>query len=219
MKNERGQRTREKLLEAAMESFARTRYEEVPLGDVTQAAGVAAGAANYHFGSKRGLYEAVLEANFRAMWSQVKGLRGSVSERLSRGVDILLDYAESQPEIFLALTSAIPDTEIRATRTRVRQEMFRAFVLELTDGVRSPQVEAGISAAVGGAEAVIADWLTDRVLSRYEVRALVFAGIRAYLVTAIELEPRSVIPADVVSEVLRVADLADAAELAESGSR
>ena len=202
MKNERGQRTREKLLVAATEIFARTRYEDVSLGDITLAAGVAAGAANYHFGSKRGLYTSVLEANFREMWAQVKGLRGTMTERLSSGVDIILDYAESQPQSFLALTSTTPDAEVRATRLRVHQEMFDAFVLELTGGVRSAQVEGGITAAVGGAEAVMVDWLTDRALTRAEVRTLIFAGIRAYLVTALELEPRAVISADVARQVL-----------------
>ena len=191
MKNGRGTRTRAALLEAAAEAFAQDPYESVSILDVAKRAGVAAGATNYHFGSKRGLYLAVLEADFRAMWSRVQGLRGPSDRRLSEGVDAILDYAQEHPRSFLALTVSVSDPEVRALRDRVREEMFQAFMLELAGGTRSPALEASVAAGVAGAEGLIAHWLVYQRITRADVRVLLLAGVRAYLLAALHLEPRA----------------------------
>lgn len=55
--------SRRKLLDAALEHFARRPYDEVAASDITGSAGVANGLLFHHFDSKRGIYlEALAEA-------------------------------------------------------------------------------------------------------------------------------------------------------------
>lgn len=52
--------TRASLLARATESFAAHGYADAPLDDLVRAAGLTKGALYHHFGSKQGLFEAVL---------------------------------------------------------------------------------------------------------------------------------------------------------------
>jgi AcrR family transcriptional regulator len=52
--------SRRKLLEAALEQFARRPFDKVAASDITEAAGVANGLLFHHFDTKRGIYEAAL---------------------------------------------------------------------------------------------------------------------------------------------------------------
>lgn len=55
----RGRSTQEKILDAAERLFARRGFHGVSIRDITSAAGVDVALANYHFGNKRGLFDAV----------------------------------------------------------------------------------------------------------------------------------------------------------------
>ncbi|NOZ95754.1 MAG: TetR/AcrR family transcriptional regulator [Acidobacteria bacterium] len=55
-----GPSTRQRLLEAAPELFARSGYRGASVRDICDAARANPGAVSYHFGSKRQLYRAVL---------------------------------------------------------------------------------------------------------------------------------------------------------------
>lgn len=54
------ERCRQRLIEAAGEVFAEQGFRLATVRDICARAGVSPGAINYHFGSKEGLYEAVL---------------------------------------------------------------------------------------------------------------------------------------------------------------
>lgn len=56
--------TRDRLLAAAAELFAEHGFRGTAVRDIAERAGANVAAANYHFGSKRGLYLAVLRAEF-----------------------------------------------------------------------------------------------------------------------------------------------------------
>lgn len=56
-----GLTTKERLLEAAEELFARDGFERVSVRAITARAGANVAAVNYHFGSRRGLVHAVVE--------------------------------------------------------------------------------------------------------------------------------------------------------------
>ena len=57
--------TREKIIKAASRAFARDGYEGASIRAIVAEAEVNQAAINYHFGSKEGLYRAVLQAALR----------------------------------------------------------------------------------------------------------------------------------------------------------
>jgi len=59
---ERRAATREKLITAAREHFARNGFEDTHTGDILKQAGVSRGAMYHHFPSKRDVFEAVFQA-------------------------------------------------------------------------------------------------------------------------------------------------------------
>ncbi|MEF3303424.1 TetR/AcrR family transcriptional regulator [Paenibacillus sp. GYB003] len=61
-KAEQKQATMQKLLEVAREHFSEHGYAEAPMEDMVKTAGLTRGALYHHFGSKEGLFLAVLES-------------------------------------------------------------------------------------------------------------------------------------------------------------
>jgi AcrR family transcriptional regulator len=59
--------TREKIIKAASRAFARNGYDGASIRTIVAAADVNQAAINYHFGSKDGLYRAVLQAALLAL--------------------------------------------------------------------------------------------------------------------------------------------------------
>lgn len=53
--------TRRRILEAAVEAFTESQYDDVAVGDIATAAGVAHGLLFHYFKNKRGLYLAAIE--------------------------------------------------------------------------------------------------------------------------------------------------------------
>src|SRR5260370_20644152 len=59
--------TQDKIIKAASRAFARNGYEGASIRAIVAEADVNQAAINYHFGSKEGLYRAVLQAALRAL--------------------------------------------------------------------------------------------------------------------------------------------------------
>src|SRR5215831_6571074 len=73
--------TREKIIKAASRAFARDGYEGASIRAIVAEAEVNQAAINYHFGSKEGLYRAVLQTALRALMSDDDAPQG---DKLSR---------------------------------------------------------------------------------------------------------------------------------------
>jgi AcrR family transcriptional regulator len=69
--------TREALLAAGADLFAERGYEGVPVWAIAEKAGVNKAMISYHFGGKRNLYLAIIEATFAEIVSQVERLADS----------------------------------------------------------------------------------------------------------------------------------------------
>lgn len=54
--------TRQRLVEAAVQCFSETNYEDVAVGDIAKSIGVAHGLLFHYFGNKRGIYLAALRS-------------------------------------------------------------------------------------------------------------------------------------------------------------
>ena len=103
MRRPRGRRrgaagTREALLAAGTELFAERGYEGVPVWAIAQAAGVNKAMISYHFGGKRKLYLAIVNASFAEIVTTV--------ERLA-------DSSRPAPELLRELVAAVGETVTR----------------------------------------------------------------------------------------------------------
>jgi len=70
--------TREKIIKAASRAFARDGYEGASVRAIVAEADVNQAAINYHFGSKEGLYHAVLQAALHALMQDDDGLQNNL---------------------------------------------------------------------------------------------------------------------------------------------
>jgi TetR/AcrR family transcriptional regulator len=100
--------TREALLAAAADLFAERGYEGVPVWAIAEKAGVNKAMISYHFGGKRNLYLAIVEAMFADIASQVERLAGSRAPA---------------PEVLRALIAVVGDVASR------RHPHFSAMML------------------------------------------------------------------------------------------
>jgi TetR/AcrR family transcriptional regulator len=105
------ERSRQRILDAAEERFAADGFDRVTMAEVGAAAGLSRGAPGYLFGSKLGLYEAVLarlfdarEAVLREPWSALaQAPDAEVPARLHAAVRAYLAFLHSRPS-FIAIT-------------------------------------------------------------------------------------------------------------------
>jgi len=98
----RGDDTRAALLAAGRAAFARRGFDGASLRDITREAGANLGAVTYHFGSKRGLYVAVLIDGLTPMMDRVAQAAASLGtpvERLETVVEVFFDYMAAHPDI------------------------------------------------------------------------------------------------------------------------
>ncbi|WP_260600224.1 TetR/AcrR family transcriptional regulator [Sphingomonas endolithica] len=76
------EQTRRKLIAAARKAFARDGYHAASMDQLTAEVGLTRGALYHHFGSKRGLMEAVVEQIDTEMASRLReALKGSTDKR------------------------------------------------------------------------------------------------------------------------------------------
>ena len=96
-KLERGEATRQELVEAATRLFAERGYEDTSIDAVLGETGVSRGALYHHFAGKEALFEAVLEAVERdvaqAVLDSVAGITDPV-EALRQGTKTWLDLTD-----------------------------------------------------------------------------------------------------------------------------
>lgn len=126
--------TREALIAAATDLFAEHGFDGVRVDQISEASGVNKALINYHFGSKAGLYSAILRATFGGMTQGVSGiLAGDLSpeeklRRLIRSIGEMIERRPSLPRMVLR--------EILAGGERIDDETLPNF-LAMFAAVRS----------------------------------------------------------------------------------
>jgi AcrR family transcriptional regulator len=86
--------TRNDLLAAGRKLFSQRGYDGASVRAITREAGANLGAVTYHFGSKRGLYSAVLEQGLRPLATRVRAVAASGGPGLERMLGVVRAYFE-----------------------------------------------------------------------------------------------------------------------------
>lgn len=97
-----GRDTRSALLAAGRRLFSQRGFDGTSIRAITREAGANLGAVTYHFGSKRGLYGAVLEEGLRPLAARLATAArgpGSGLERMLGVVETYFGYLERNPDL------------------------------------------------------------------------------------------------------------------------
>jgi AcrR family transcriptional regulator len=116
--HQRGEDTHRRILQTALELFAAEGFEGTSTRTLAEKAGVNLPAIQYYFGSKEGLYRAVVEWITQQLESRIAPLTDRVHSELTNGqpshrqlVTLLCDLLDVL--IFLMLDENVPDRECR----------------------------------------------------------------------------------------------------------
>lgn len=135
----KAEETRERILAAAEECFARHGYEATGVAEICQRAGVSKGAFFHHFPTKQAVFLALLERWLTGLEQRLEGLRlgaPTVPEALLRMAEMarqVFEVARGRLPIFLEfLSQAAHDPKVwQATITPYRR--YRAFFARLME--------------------------------------------------------------------------------------
>jgi len=172
---------RRQILDAAAVLFRRRHYAEVSLDEVAERAGVTRGLINHHFGTKRGLYVAVvrrlLDVGDVPVPEYVHGQ--SLRDRLDASVAGWLDSVERNRDLWLDSTHAqgLGDPEILAAIEETREHVIRRIAAVMGLGPvdeLSDRELAYLRICEAGAESAAVQWLQYGRLTREDVHGLVF---------------------------------------------
>jgi len=150
-REERGDRTARGLLDAARHAFAERGFVGASVRDIAGAACVNPALIRYHFGSKEGLYQRVIEGVVGALRDRLLeafNQGDTVIARMEHVVDALLEHMTEHPEFPMLVQRALLDGDERAST--VARETLRPML----DAMR-PTVEAVGQTPLGGLNDII----------------------------------------------------------------
>jgi AcrR family transcriptional regulator len=157
------------LLEVAGRAFAEHGFHDVSMDDVAAAAGVSKPVVYSHFGSKDGLYEAVV---LHASEEFAKRVRAGVvpkqtaEDRMWAGILAFVDAVEEHPEWWLVTRQAalLTDAAGAALAKQAQDASGQLIAMLLADTANlagvggAPETIEPLARAFVGACAAIADW-------------------------------------------------------------
>lgn len=112
--------TRERILSTALREFSARGYNAVGVQEICTASDITKPTLYHHFGSKRGLLEAIASARYAPFvtdFSERSTYRGDVADSLVAGMKCFLRDAREAPDfarLRLALAFSPPDSEEHA---------------------------------------------------------------------------------------------------------
>jgi AcrR family transcriptional regulator len=167
---------RASIMQTASRLFADRSYDALSMDEIAAAADVAKGLIYYYFGSKRGLFLAVIEdaaGHLNALAEEFGDL--SPLERLTRSLDAFLCWADTHRAAFQTITSGGVgvDAEVAALHHRVRGGLLAALSHGLTGRTTpSPALRIALEGWLSFVEGATTSWLAERDMPRAAVRDL-----------------------------------------------
>ncbi|MDX6651133.1 MAG: hypothetical protein QOJ97_3084 [Solirubrobacteraceae bacterium] len=193
---------RDELLAVGLRLFSVRPFDELLLDDIAAEAGVAKGLVHYYFGSKRGLYVAIVEAAATELRERLDPDPAlPPAGRLRRSLDAYLRYAQEHSAGYRTLLGGGIGADPQVLAIRDAQ---RAFVIALIlagldlPGDPPPALRAALEGWLSFVEGVSLDWLVRRDLERDQVRDLLVTALGGALAAARAVDPALQVDPEVV---------------------
>ncbi|MFI6827753.1 MULTISPECIES: TetR/AcrR family transcriptional regulator [unclassified Kribbella] len=161
------ERSRERILAAALEVFAAKGYEAASISEITEAAGVSRGLVSYYFAAKEELAAELLDRWLDGI-AGILTIEGSPDERLAGIIDgALMAAAMTLPIQRLAITLMMQPTT-HDVFARVEADKS-ARVSQVEDAIRS------VFAARGAADPAVEEMLLRATLEGVTVKLAIYS--------------------------------------------
>ena len=180
--------SREAVLASAIAAFARKGYAGTSVQDILRATGLSKPTLYYHFGSKEGLFGAIIESAYNGAYDAMQpayAAASSPAEVLAEMAEGLFAYASEHQHLMrllfataFAAPEEIPPRLLRVTRRRRIQQRVREIIADcqlagtLTKDYTADELLQGFFGAVSHQ---IRTWLlrTEGTLNRKQARRTV----------------------------------------------
>lgn len=193
---------RRAVLDAALAAFGEAAYDDVSVSEVARTAGVAQGLPFHYYGSKRGLYLAVVE-RLIADIDEIHPVPERGAEQGLAVREVLRRhraYVEGHPLVLgLVANGQSLDPEVRAAVERSQQRGAERLLLTL--GIEHPGAALRLLVHAWQAfhDQLVADWLRDRPFPEADLLRLLCGSLADLLEGARDLEPENVARVDLAS--------------------
>jgi AcrR family transcriptional regulator len=145
--------TRERLLAAARETFARSGFHGASVDEIASAAGFSTGALYSNFDGKEDLFLALMEreidAHAREIAAAVRA-RSSMSERATGGARSWMAMIEREPDLLLLFMEfwayGVRDAQVRPKVAERFAQMRQTLTVLIAEGVRDFDLELALPA-------------------------------------------------------------------------
>jgi AcrR family transcriptional regulator len=142
-----GDETRTALLAAGRELFATKGFDGASIRAITAHAGANLGSVTYHFGSKRALYAAVLDAGLEPLGDKVVAAaerEGTAQDRMVAIVEAYFDHLRDRPDLpHLLLQEVAAGKEPPPPVARTLHRVMGTVARLQAEGSRDGTVRAG----------------------------------------------------------------------------
>lgn len=157
---ERAAQLRRKLLDAATTLFADRYYDDVAVSEIARAAHTAHGSVFHHFGSKRGIYLAVIEdIADRQKRNRRDLLESPGAHGLREQIELQYGGVLDEPQLFLRLAVSGGDPEADEIIEAGRWTAIEALCQHLGLDDHSPAVRIALRGAFGAHDHTVATWI------------------------------------------------------------
>ncbi len=171
---ERARRTRERLLETALELLAEKGSADTTFEAISEASGISRGSIRFHFGSKSGLLFAVVDRAFEVWENEVLAplLDDEGPTTFADAIDANRDFVLENPVggrlYFVLMSEALGPNPELLPRFQELQERFRRFIRTWVEAAQrngsvASEVDADAAAAIilGSLQGLRLQWQLD----------------------------------------------------------
>jgi AcrR family transcriptional regulator len=167
---------RERVLEAGLELFAERGYHATSIAEIGERADIAKSVLYHYFGSKSGLYEAILEAEAQ---EAVRRVAGAVPEdpdapRLQAGVNALLSFLVERPAAWRLLLRDPPtDAKLIAIHERLAEERINSLASLLAKPAKRAKSPTHVELVASAIQVFVAWWYEHPKVPQEEIVAAI----------------------------------------------